>query len=401
MKPAPPIAGAAPPREAGLFDGGPPLGLLRLWGRIGEGSRNVRRRALAVILIGWLPLLVLALLAQFNERPGVWTAFLHDASAHARTLLVSPLLILAELICIPRLGAIAETFRTRGLVPASQVADFDAILSGVMRLRDSWVAEAAAVVLAYLAAFVLVTFVPTSFLPDWHRGLSEGVQTRSLASWWNALVSLPILLVLLFGWVWRWFLWNRFLWKVSRLDLRLVAAHPEGAAGLMFVGFSLRAFMIIGLAIGVLVAATELAHVLAGSAATPEQLAAVALATVVCVLLLFTAPLLAFTEPLLRTWRAAVISYGALAQRVGQAFEDKWMHNPIDEETAQPLATGDFSAVTDLYQTTSLAYSLRLMPLDLRSLVALAISTALPFGIVALALVPFDKVMDKLLGMFL
>jgi len=39
-----------------------------------------------------------------------------------------------------------------------------------------------------------------------------------------ALVSLPLLLVLFFGWLWRLFLWVRFLWCLSRLDLHLIPA---------------------------------------------------------------------------------------------------------------------------------------------------------------------------------
>jgi len=37
-------------------------------------------------------------------------------------------------------------------------------------------------------------------------------------------------------------IWWVFLWKTSRLDLRLDATHPDGAGGLGFLGLTLRTF---------------------------------------------------------------------------------------------------------------------------------------------------------------
>ncbi|MDM0034412.1 hypothetical protein QTI33_19915 [Variovorax sp. J22P271] len=384
-----------------LFDGGPPLRLLRLWGRFDPWHRHVVRRALVVIALGWLPLMALALVSGAYGHAEVLAAFLRDASVHARSLLAAPLLVLAEALCIPRLGAIAQSLGTRGIVPPSEGPAYEAVVRSIRRLRDSWMVEAFAVVLACAAALLLVSHVPAAFLPDWHRGDASAPLGRSLASWWHALVSLPLLLVLLLGWVWRLCLWAHYLWRVSRLKLRLVVSHPEGAAGLMVVGYSLRDFSPVGVAIGIIVAATELAHVVAGGAGSPEQLGRLALGTVGVVVVLFTAPLLVFSPPLLAAWRRGVVDYGALVQRVGEAFEDKWMAGPATPDTSEPLSSGDFSAVTDLYQSAGNAFTMRLVAVDLRSLLALAASTALPFGVVALAMVPFDKLFDQLVGMLL
>ncbi|MDM0019379.1 hypothetical protein [Variovorax saccharolyticus] len=389
-------------RELHLFNGGPPLRLLRLWGRFDPDHQHVVRRALIVACVGWLPLLLLALLSIPAGHDEVWRAFLRDASVHARSLIVAPLLVLAEAACIPLLGELAHTFRDRGLIPATELPAYERVVHSIRRLRDWWLVEAVAVVLAYVLAVLLVTHVPTSFLPDWHRSASEGAPLgRSPASWWAMLVSLPLLLVLLLGWAWRIFLWALYLWRVSRLDLRLVASHPEGAGGLMFVSYSLNSFSLLGIAIGVIVAALELAHLLAGGDITPEQLGRVAFGSIVFVLVLFTAPLLCFCAPLLRTWRQGVKAYGALAQRVGTSLEDRWMRSPPGPETAEPLSSPDFSAVADLFQSVEKAYQMRVIPVELRSAFTLAMATALPFGVVALALVPFDKVLEKMVGLFL
>ncbi|MES1264999.1 MAG: hypothetical protein ABUU24_05020, partial [Variovorax sp.] len=98
-----------PARDLDLFDGGPPLRLLRLWGRFDPWHRHVVRRALVVIALGWLPLMVLALIAGAYGHAEVLDAFLRDASVHARSLPAAPLLVLAAGVCIPRLGAIAQS----------------------------------------------------------------------------------------------------------------------------------------------------------------------------------------------------------------------------------------------------------------------------------------------------
>lgn len=387
--------------DTDMFDGGPPLRLLRLWGRFDPEHRHVWLRALTVAAVGWLPLLVLALLSYASGHEGVWRTFLQDASVHARSLVVAPLLVFAEAVCIPHLGAVAQIFRARGLVPASQMQAYEAVVRTIRRLRDWWLMEALAVVLAFIASLLIVRYIPASFLPDWHHGSADAPLGRSFASWWHALISLPLLLVLLLGWCWRIFLWTRYLWLVSRLDLRLVASHPEGAAGLMFVSYSLRAWSMLGFATGVIVAATALAHILAGGPGDPQRVAFLALGTVLFVVVVFTAPLLIFSGPLMRTWRGAVDTYGALAQRVGEDLEDRWMRGPSGEGTEAPLESPDFSATTDLFQVVEKAYALRLAPVDLRSMLLLAGFTALPFAGVTLALVPFDKLLGTLLGLFL
>lgn len=388
-------------RELHLFNGGPPLRLLRLWGRQDPQHQHVLRRALLVVCIGWLPLLALALVALAGGEDKVWQAFLRDASVHARSLIAAPLFVLAEAVCIPRLGELAQTFRDRGLLRVSGLPAYERVVRSIIALRDWWLVEFLAVLLSFAMAVLIVKYVPPSFLPDWHRGSASAPLGRSLASWWHALVSLPLLLVLLLGWCWRVFLWTRYLWQVSRLDLRLVASHPEGAAGLMFVSYSLSSFSLLAVAIGVIVAATELAHLLTGGEVTTDQLGKVAFGTVVFVLVVFAAPLLAFCKPLLRTRREGVKTYGTLTQRVGVLLEDRWMHGPPSAETADPLSSPDFSAATDLFQTAEKAYNVRVIPLELRSTLTLALAAALPFGVVALALVPFDKVLGGLLGLFL
>jgi hypothetical protein len=122
--------------------------------------------------------------------------------------------------------------------------------------------------------------------------------------------------------------------------------------------------------------------------------------SVVCVLILFSGPLLAFSVKLLRARRQGIFAYGALATGEGQQFERKWLNRarPFDEGV---LEVPDFSATTDLYQVVSNVYDMGTIPLDLKDLIPLAIATLLPFVPVALMAVPLDTLLRQLANLLL
>ena len=53
----------------------------------------------------------------------------------------------------------------------------------------------------------------------------------SPAGSWYIIVSLPIVLYIILRWVWLQLVWLRFLSVTSRMDLQLIASHPDRAGG--------------------------------------------------------------------------------------------------------------------------------------------------------------------------
>jgi hypothetical protein len=240
---------------------------------------------------------------------------------------------------------------------------------------------------------------PISDIPRWHGLLSPAGFALSPAGWWGALVSLPLLVLLELGWVWRLGLWTRFLWLMSRLNLRLVAAHPDHAAGVRFVESSLRSFLPLGFVIGVVVAGPVLNRVV-HEAAAPLQFRFLIAGTVIVAVCAFVGPLLVFIGKLIAEQRRGVFAYGALAQCMGQQFERKWLtSDTVLGERA--LSASDFSATTDLYSIVANIYAMRIVPLQLKSLILLIVVTLLPFLPIALLSVPLDLIVQKLAGLFL
>ena len=87
------------------------------------------------MLIGWVPLAVLAAAqgrALSADRAGSW---LLDFGVHARSLIAAPLFILAESVCLPRLGNTVRHFLDAGLVTEMDRPRFDAIVTSTQRLR--------------------------------------------------------------------------------------------------------------------------------------------------------------------------------------------------------------------------------------------------------------------------
>lgn len=377
-----------------LFDGGPPLWLQRALGLARPDEPRTARRAILVATIGWAPLAVLTALQSVMTPESGARAFFTDFAVHARFLLAAPLFILAEPLCIPRLGGIARHFLDSGLVPEPERVRFRATVTSTRRLLDSTWAETATLVLAYALVALLMRSVTAGALPAWH-GMGHGL---SPAGWWHILVSLPLLLLLFLGWLWKIALWWRFLGRTSRLDLRLVPAHPDQAAGLRFVGLSVRAFALLGFALGTIVAGT-VANRIVRTGEPLQAFTGLFAGLVVFVLFLFGGPLLVFADKLLKARQSGIYQYGALASTVGWRFGQKWLAGPVDPE--EGLSAPDFSTMCDLYQVASNVYQTTFIPLDLRSLALLILATLLPFVPVAFLAAPIDVIVAELAKLLL
>jgi hypothetical protein len=372
-----------------LLYGGPPHRLQRSLGLIKPGDPMIARRAELVVLVGWVPLVALAVAQSFILRNQTAKSFLSDFAVYARSLIAAPLFIFAEADCIPRLGKVARHFLAAGLVTEADRARFDHAVTSTRRLLDSGLAELVVAILAYgLVAFLLIT-VPPDEVPSWYW-LKSDYQEFSLAGWWNALVSVPLFILLFFGWLWRVFLWARFLWLITRLDLLLIPGHPDHAGGLMFVGNSLRAFWLVSFALGAIVAGQVANRIMfhGESLATFKH---IAIGLVVFALILFVGPLTLFIGKLRETKRRGDFVYGALASEVGRQFEHDCLNRGRGANEEAPNAQ-DFSLHSNIYGVVANVYGMKDFPFGLRSLGLLIAVTLAPFVPVALMVMPLAEI---------
>jgi hypothetical protein len=376
-------------RQADLFDGGPPTGLQTALGLMRAGHPRVLLRLLLLWIVTWLPLLLLAAFQSVITGDDSLRIFVADYGVHARLLVAAPLLVVAEVICLPRISAIADHFLQSGIVPPEEADAFHRVRGGILRLyRSAWL-EALVAGLALAIAVILAAAAPPGLFPAWHQ---IGGGQFSPAGWWHALVSVPILLTLLLGWGWRLLLWTRFLYRISRLQLRLIASHPDRVGGLRFVGAASQTFSVLAFALAMIVAGT-VANRVVHDGASLLSFRYVFLGVNLACLLLFVSPALVFTPVLLEVWREGVCRYGALARDVGENFERKWLRHP---PAGNALEANDFSATTDLYSIAANVYAISFVPVGWNMLLAVAIGAALPFIPVLLLAVPPQQLVQLL-----
>lgn len=389
-----------PARDEGvLFEGGPPNKLQAWLGLIRANRPHLLLRAGLAILVGWVPLAVLSFgHGDLLDHSG-GSGFATDFAAHARFLLAAPLLVLAEALCLPQLTAIAWQFLATGIVAEADYPRYHAAVASTRRLMNSTAVEITVALLAYAFVGLLFLAKPPAQLAIWHGAAVGGHFVISPAGWWLLLVSLPLLIVLELGWLWRLALWVRFLWLMNRLTLRLIPAHPDHAAGLQFIDYSLRAFMPLGFILGILAVGPMLNDVV-HAGVSPAHFRFTILGVVVAVLAVFVLPLLVFSQRLAAERRRGIFLYGALAATMGREFEQKWFASRQMLDQAA-LAASDFSSTTDLYSVAANAYAMKAAPVELKDLLLLALTTVVPFIPMVLLAVPLNVILEKVAGLFL
>jgi len=357
----------------------PPLGL-------------VHRRILAITLIAWLPLLLLSALGGNLLGGDVKVDFLHDLDAHIRFLIALPVLIAAELIVHQRVRLVVRQFVDGGIVVPEEMPKFHAAIDFALRLRNSVALEVALVVLVY-------TFGHWT----WQEGTALQTATwfagpeLTLAGYWYAYVSIPIFQFILLRWYLRLFNWFWFLWRVSRLNLRITATHPDRAGGLGFLRDSTPAFAPLLLAQGVLLAGLIANRIFFGDQTLLDfQVEAGVLVGFFIVFIL--GPLCVFTPHLARAKRQGAREYSAFAGRYVQGFEEKWIRGGTDE---QPLGTGDIQSLADLGNSYEVVRKMRVVPFGLDDVIALVVATVAPLLPLALTMMPLADLVGHLVKIVL
>src|ERR1019366_9802371 len=153
-----------------------------------------------------------------------------------------------------RINPLARRFVDRRIVVTEDFPAFNAAVNSAMRVRDSFTVELALLVLVYTLGFWIWRSQIATGAATWYGTPDATHLHLTLAGYWYAFVSIPLFQFILLRWYMRLVIWFRFLWQVSRLNLRLTAAHPDRAGGIGFLGSSSYAFAPILFAQGALLA---------------------------------------------------------------------------------------------------------------------------------------------------
>ena len=354
--------------------GGPIFQLFRKSHLARDGLELLHRRLLIITLLAWLPLCVLATLGALAGNSSR-LSFFHDIEVHVRFLMALPVLVAAELLVHSRIRPVVRSLVERGIVRSEDLPRFQSAIESAVRLRNSVSVECGLLFLVYtlgLWAWNSRIGLDTS---TWYA-MPGGRWHLTPAGFWYVFVSIPLFQFILLRWYLRLFIWFRFLWHVSRLNLHLVPTHPDRSAGLAFLGKSAYAFGPILFAQGAMLAGLIASRVLyQGESLLSFKLQIAGFVTFFVLAIL--CPLLMFTPGMARAKRKGLADYGMLAQRYVDGFEQRWILS--DRASSEEiLGAADIQSLADLGNSYALVREMRPVPFGLEDISRLAAATAAP-----------------------
>jgi hypothetical protein len=385
------------PESFSLVLGGPIYQLLRRSHLTDDALGHVQQRIIVISLFCWLPLLVLSALEGNVLGGRAAVPFLLDVEVYTRFLLATPLLIAAELVVHQRMRFVVKQFLERRLIPENAMTRFDAAIASVFRLRNSVLAEVLLFVFVYVFGVLIVwrhyIAIDTT---TWYATPSAAGPKFSLAGMWFGYVSLPIFQFLLCRWYFRIFIWTRFLWQVSRIDLSLVPTHPDRVGGLGFLSNTVYAFIPLLIAHGALLAGVLGNRIYYLGATLPSFMLEVVILVMflMCVVL---GPLLVFAPQLAQAKRLGLREYGTLAERYVREFDVKWLRGGAVAD--EPLVgSGDIQSLADLGNSFEVVRTMRIAPFTKETIIQLGVATVAPIAPLLLTMMPLEEILKKLLG---
>jgi hypothetical protein len=380
-----------------LVLGGPLFQLLRRAHLTGDALELLQRRVLVISMLAWLPLLVLSILEGQALRGSAAVPFLLDLEVHIKFLGIVPLLIVAELVVHKRMRFVVKQFLERNLIAENDLPKFDAAIASAFRLRNSVLAEGLLIAFVYVVGVLLIwRHYTTLATTTWYAVTSSEGLKLSLSGVWYGYVSLPIFQFLMMRWYFRIFIWTRFLWQVSRLDLSLVPTHPDHVGGLGFLSNTVYAFTPLAVAHGGLLAGFIANRIFYIGAALPQFKIEIAV-LVVFLLCMVLGPLLLFAPKLAEAKRTGNREYGTLAERYVREFDAKWLRGgaPADEPL---VGSGDIQSLADLSNSFEVVRTMRITPVTKEALFQLVAATLAPVVPLMLTMMPLEELLKRLIG---
>ncbi len=362
------------------------LGLVR-------GETNTGRLGIALGLLAWCVLIALALLEGFGPKMFSLAA----VGIHVRFLLVIPLFFFSETWVVPQMAEFTRYIVNSRLVPEASLPALASDIRRVRKLKDSWLAELI-FLLAALALSVIetITDVPVG-TGSWTTILQATGGRLTWINAWYLGFCLPLFRFLLLRCLWRLGLWWYFLWRVEKLDLRLIPTHSDGAAGLGYLEIVQEYFGPLALAISALFSAQFAEEIFLRKMAF-ETLYYLVPMVLLLNAALFIGPLFIFVPKLLICRWTGMSKYMGMASRYVEAFDTKWFQGETTSGEAQ-LGTADLQSLADLTNSVNIVRGMRMIPGGQRLVVALAVYVIVPLAPLLLLKFPVDQMVKQLFKM--
>jgi hypothetical protein len=292
---------------------------------------------------------------------------------------------------------VVRQFVDAGIVTSEVLPGFRAAIDRAMRLRNSLAVELILVVGVFGFGWMVWTETSSLATSTWYTIVDPAGRRWTLAGRWYTYVSLPIFQFLFYRWYFRLYVWFLFLWRVSRLDLRLTPTHPDRSGGLGFLASAPIAFAPVILGQTIVGSAVIAGRILFQEETLYANRYLIA-GFVILQLVLVLVPLCVFTPLLLALKGRGRREYGALAARYTREFHEKWIEGATPP--AEPLlGSADIQSLADLANSYEVVREIRAVPFGRDTIIQVAVPALIPFAPLALTVIPAEEILKKLLGM--
>ncbi len=357
----------------------------------------LQRRIIFITLFAWLPLLLLSLI-EGKAWGNVGVPFLYDMENQTRFLVALPLLIAAELLVHKQLRLLVGQFIDRDIITEKTLPSFKELIASAMKLRDSVIIELTLFLLAFVGGHylwstvsIVETIAPSA--GSWYATTDSTGTYLSLAGYWYIFVSRPLFQFIAYRWYFRIFIWARFLWKCSRLDLNLIPTYPDRACGLGFLALSSILFAPLIMAHGVLFAGL-IANSIFFAGMKLTNFIILILGVVLFVQVIVLGPLLVFSPSLMRAKRTGLCDYGELASRYVGEFDLKWVRGGVVGDE-QLIGSGDIQSLADLANSFQVIRDIRSFPFDKDTVIQVILFVLIPMLPLVLTMIPLEEMIKK------
>jgi len=380
-----------------LAHGGPFYALQQKLGLLREDAFRAGSRAILFVILAWGVPLVFSLIAGNAYGPGTDNPYLLDLGVWARFFVAIALFLLMEKKVEERLRTCLLQFvRAPLLAPGSFEAAATAVTHALKR-RDAKLAEAICLLIAALISLILYKRLMDFDIATWAVHVAQAGNSLTLAGWWVIIVSNTLFAFLLLRWLWRLCVWGLLLRKLARLELRLVAAHPDGHGGLAFLGNYPNAYAPFVFAVSCVLGAT-VAHELMDATLSTTSYGFIMAGWLVVILGLFAIPLQAFNKPIGKLKEQTLLAYSARATQHHRAVERELLgRNIAASEDSDTATTGDIPDPAKAYAATRKLSGMLVSRTVLLPLSAAALLPLVAAGTTQLPLKDILKVMKRLL----
>lgn len=384
------------PPDFSLFLGGPLFQMLLQLRLTTPTLGLLKKRIIAITLFAWLPLFLLSAF-EGAAWSHVSIPFLYDMEAQSRFLVALPLLIIAELLVHKQLRYLVGQFIDRDIITDKILKRFNELIASAMKLRNSVTIELILLLLVFVGGHyiwntVSVMEAMVSGFGSWYAPTDSTGTHLSLAGYWYIFVSRPVFQFIAYRWYFRIFIWARFLWQTSRLDLNLIPTHPDCACGLGFLSMTSMLFAPLILAHGVLFSGLISNSIFFTGEKLTDFIIFI-LGVVVFVLIIVLGPLLVFVPSLLRAKRTGLRDYGMLASWYVGEFDRKWVRGGAVDERL--IGNSDIQSLADLVNSFQVIRDIRSVPFDKDSVVQVVFLVLAPVIPLVLTMIPLEELIRK------